>query len=50
MDFVGIFVLEKGILTLLKALAKIAYKPWKLLLLGREIYNQIFTNLPQKTV
>ena len=33
--FVGRFVIEKGILSLLKALAKISNKPWKLLLLGR---------------
>ncbi|MEA5582720.1 hormogonium polysaccharide biosynthesis glycosyltransferase HpsO [Nodularia harveyana UHCC-0300] len=33
--FVGRFVTEKGILTLLKALVTISDKPWKLLLLGR---------------
>ncbi|BAY31069.1 group 1 glycosyl transferase [Nostoc carneum NIES-2107] len=33
--FVGRFVLEKGLLTLLRALISIKNKPWKLLLLGR---------------
>ena len=33
--FVGRFVEEKGILTLIKAVAKLQAKPWKLLLLGR---------------
>lgn len=33
--FVGRFVEEKGLLTLLEALAGLAEKPWKLLLLGR---------------
>ncbi|WP_353932458.1 hormogonium polysaccharide biosynthesis glycosyltransferase HpsO [Okeanomitos corallinicola TIOX110] len=33
--FVGRFVPEKGLLTLLKALVNIQDKPWKLLLLGR---------------
>ncbi|NET00243.1 MAG: glycosyltransferase family 4 protein [Sphaerospermopsis sp. SIO1G1] len=33
--FVGRFVPEKGLLTLLKALVNIKDKPWKLLLLGR---------------
>jgi len=33
--FVGRFVEEKGLLTLVKALAGLAEKPWKLLLLGR---------------
>ncbi|YAF97699.1 MAG: hormogonium polysaccharide biosynthesis glycosyltransferase HpsO [Nodularia sp. CChRGM 3473] len=33
--FVGRFVAEKGLLTLLKALITIPNKPWKLLLLGR---------------
>ncbi|HLO84752.1 MAG TPA: hormogonium polysaccharide biosynthesis glycosyltransferase HpsO [Nostocaceae cyanobacterium] len=33
--FVGRFVPEKGIITLLKALATLAHKSWKLLLLGR---------------
>lgn len=33
--FVGRFVPEKGLLTLLKALVSIKDKPWKLLLLGR---------------
>ncbi|MFN6560560.1 MAG: hormogonium polysaccharide biosynthesis glycosyltransferase HpsO [Nostoc sp. ChiSLP01] len=33
--FVGRFVQEKGLLTLLKALVSLKNKPWKLLLLGR---------------
>ncbi|BAY73605.1 group 1 glycosyl transferase [Nostoc linckia NIES-25] len=33
--FVGRFVQEKGLLTLLKALVNLKNKPWKLLLLGR---------------
>ncbi|MFB2837085.1 hormogonium polysaccharide biosynthesis glycosyltransferase HpsO [Floridanema evergladense] len=33
--FVGRFVEEKGLLTLIEALAGLAEKPWKLLLLGR---------------
>jgi glycosyltransferase involved in cell wall biosynthesis len=33
--FVGRFVPEKGILTLIKALSSLTYLPWKLLLLGR---------------
>ncbi|WP_017655130.1 hormogonium polysaccharide biosynthesis glycosyltransferase HpsO [Fortiea contorta] len=33
--YVGRFVEEKGLLTLLKSLKKLAEKPWKLLLLGR---------------
>ncbi|AFZ37144.1 glycosyl transferase group 1 [Stanieria cyanosphaera PCC 7437] len=33
--FVGRFVPEKGILTLIKALTSLTYLPWKLLLLGR---------------
>lgn len=33
--FVGRFVPEKGILTLIKALEKLGDRPWKLLLLGR---------------
>ncbi|MBH8551188.1 glycosyltransferase [Nostocaceae cyanobacterium CENA357] len=33
--FVGRFVQEKGLLTLLKALVSLQNKPWKLLLLGR---------------
>ncbi|MDZ8091735.1 MAG: hormogonium polysaccharide biosynthesis glycosyltransferase HpsO [Nostoc sp. DedQUE05] len=33
--FVGRFVQEKGLLTLLQALANLKNKPWKLLLLGR---------------
>lgn len=40
--FVGRFVPEKGILTLLKALLNISDKPWKLLLLGRgELQDEI---------
>ncbi|MDJ0658971.1 MAG: hormogonium polysaccharide biosynthesis glycosyltransferase HpsO [Crocosphaera sp.] len=40
--FVGRFVEEKGILTLLKAVASLPEKPWKLLLLGRgELKEQI---------
>ena len=41
--FVGRFVKEKGILTLLKALILIKDKPWKFLLLGRgELQSEIF--------
>lgn len=40
--FVGRFVPEKGILTLLKALTNLVNKPWKLLLLGRgELQSEI---------
>ena len=40
--FVGRFVQEKGILTLLKAVKSLPEKPWKLLLLGRgELKEQI---------
>ncbi|MGB5596882.1 MAG: hormogonium polysaccharide biosynthesis glycosyltransferase HpsO [Crocosphaera sp.] len=40
--FVGRFVQEKGILTLLKAVKSLPKKPWKLLLLGRgELKEQI---------
>ncbi|HLP90975.1 MAG TPA: hormogonium polysaccharide biosynthesis glycosyltransferase HpsO [Nostocaceae cyanobacterium] len=40
--FVGRFVPEKGILTLLKALTTLVNKPWKLLLLGRgELQSEI---------
>ncbi len=40
--FVGRFVKEKGILTLLKAVKSLQNKPWKLLLLGRgELKNEI---------
>ncbi|MFM2063393.1 MAG: hypothetical protein RLZZ507_3063 [Cyanobacteriota bacterium] len=40
--FVGRFVPEKGLLTLLKALVNIKDKPWKLLLLGRgELQEEI---------
>jgi glycosyltransferase involved in cell wall biosynthesis len=40
--FVGRFVTEKGILTLLKALTTLVNHPWKLLLLGRgELQEQI---------
>jgi glycosyltransferase involved in cell wall biosynthesis len=40
--FVGRFVPEKGLITLLKALLTIPEKPWKLLLLGRgELQNEL---------
>ncbi|MDZ8052182.1 MAG: hormogonium polysaccharide biosynthesis glycosyltransferase HpsO [Aulosira sp. ZfuVER01] len=40
--FVGRFVQEKGLLTLLQALISIKDKPWKLLLLGRgELYTEL---------
>jgi L-malate glycosyltransferase len=40
--FVGRFVQEKGLLTLVKALISIKDKPWKLLLLGRgELYTEL---------
>ena len=40
--FVGRFVQEKGLLTLLQALVTLKNKPWKLLLLGRgELQNEL---------
>ncbi|MGK7940975.1 MAG: hormogonium polysaccharide biosynthesis glycosyltransferase HpsO [Crocosphaera sp.] len=43
--FVGRFVLEKGILTLLTAVKNLSQKPWKLLLLGRgELKKTIIEN------
>jgi L-malate glycosyltransferase len=38
--FVGRFVQEKGLLTLLKALVSLQDKPWKLLLLGRGLLQK----------
>ena len=38
--FVGRFVPEKGILTLIKSLANFKYLSWKLLLLGRGILQE----------
>ncbi|WP_414527066.1 hormogonium polysaccharide biosynthesis glycosyltransferase HpsO [Nodularia chucula] len=46
--FVGRFVPEKGILTLLQALLNISDKPWKLLLLGRgELQDEIIKFLTE---
>ena len=42
--FVGRFVPEKGLLTLLDALAKLKDKPWKLLLIGRgELQSELMS-------
>ncbi len=43
--FVGRFVKEKGLLTLLKALATLQDRPWKLLLLGRGILQTELLNI-----
>jgi glycosyltransferase involved in cell wall biosynthesis len=43
--FVGRFVPEKGLLTLVKSLIILQYKPWKLLLLGRGILKEELVKL-----
>ncbi|MGB3636626.1 MAG: hormogonium polysaccharide biosynthesis glycosyltransferase HpsO [Rivularia sp. (in: cyanobacteria)] len=49
--FVGRFVPEKGIMTLLDALVKIKDKPWKLLLLGRgELKDEILQKAEEKGI
>ena len=49
--FVGRFVKEKGIITLLKALISIKYIPWKFLLLGRgELQSDIFSQAIENNV
>lgn len=46
--FVGRFVTEKGILTLIKAVSKLTQKNWKLLLLGRgELEAQIIQEMTE---
>ena len=49
--FVGRFVHEKGILTLLKSLISIKDKPWKLLLLGRgELKSEIISRAKENNI
>ncbi|MEO0967346.1 MAG: hormogonium polysaccharide biosynthesis glycosyltransferase HpsO [Cyanobacteria bacterium J06639_18] len=49
--FVGRFVQEKGILTLLKSLISIKDKPWKLLLLGRgELKSEIISRAKENNI
>lgn len=43
--FVGRFVPEKGIITLLKSLLILKHKPWKLLLLGRGVLKEELVKL-----
>lgn len=46
--YVGRFVIEKGILTLIKAVSNLPNKSWKLLLLGRgELQEQIIEEMTQ---
>ncbi|MEA5511466.1 hormogonium polysaccharide biosynthesis glycosyltransferase HpsO [Crocosphaera sp. UHCC 0190] len=46
--FVGRFVTEKGILTLLKSVAKLSHYSWKLLLLGRGELKETILNQAQE--
>lgn len=49
--FVGRFVPEKGIMTLIHALAKLRGKPWKLLLLGRgELKEQLMQVVAENNI
>ncbi len=49
--FVGRFVQEKGILTLLKSLISIKDKPWKFLLLGRgELKSEIISRAKENNI
>ncbi|KST68201.1 hormogonium polysaccharide biosynthesis glycosyltransferase HpsO [Mastigocoleus testarum] len=49
--FVGRFVQEKGILTLLKSLISIKDKPWKFLLLGRgELKSEIISQAKENNI
>ncbi|MEH2170505.1 MAG: hormogonium polysaccharide biosynthesis glycosyltransferase HpsO [Nostoc sp.] len=49
--FVGRFVQEKGLLTLLQALATLKNKPWKLLLLGRgELQSELIKIAAEKNI
>jgi glycosyltransferase involved in cell wall biosynthesis len=49
--FVGRFVPEKGLLTLLKSLVSLLNKPWKLLLLGRgELQEEIIRIVAQNNI
>ncbi len=49
--FVGRFVAEKGIMTLIDALVKIKDKPWKFLLLGRgELKDEILQKAEEKGI